>query len=224
MVYTQILELQLSTNINPNKQNDLYRSVILHLLREKKMKMQDALDQLLPHDQQWLVNTIIQTAQENLYVTCHISNENWSQKYWQQYGDLLEHLPAWYHKDTDVSYHGQLLSILRTIVHRYSSMQLTAQQLEYIQRLTIRLHEKQLSQKDISEITHTLENNSIQTLLDLSPVVDELFDSYTTQLGQGFDPDKTLQEIQYAFVEAAPLTDEDADDVRYQYLMEKHGV
>ena len=38
-----------------------------------------------------------------------------------------------------------------------------------------------------------------------------------------FDFDATLSDIQNAFVKAGPLTDQDRDDARYAYLMEKHG-
>lgn len=184
MSVTKTFEFQLATDIDPNEQEQLHRSVTLHLLTEKKMKMVDALARLSPDDQQWLVNAILKMAQENLYVACHIADEKWVAMYWHRYGEALGHLFAWYHQSRDVSCHGQLLSILRTITRRYSPKQLTAEQLEYIQRLTMRLHDKHVSQEAISEITHKLEGEGIHTLMDLSPIADQLFTSYVAELGR----------------------------------------
>ena len=39
-----------------------------------------------------------------------------------------------------------------------------------------------------------------------------------------FDFDATLHELQHAFAKVAPLSDQMVDDVRYAYLMEKHGA
>ena len=38
-----------------------------------------------------------------------------------------------------------------------------------------------------------------------------------------FDFDTTLSDIQNAFAKVGPLTEQDCDDARYAYLMEKHG-
>ncbi|MEM7531662.1 MAG: hypothetical protein AAF639_05785 [Chloroflexota bacterium] len=184
MLSAQLAELQLPSELESQQENDFQRSVIYHLLVDKKIKVRDALPLLSTNDQQWLVSTILHTAQETLFVACHISDESWSQTYWQRYRDLLGHLFVWFHQDVDVSYHGQLLSILRTITRRYQPMQLTATQIEYIQRLTMRLHEKHLSQDDITEITYTLENDGLHTLMDLAPIADELFASYVAELGR----------------------------------------
>ena len=87
-------------------------------------------------------------------------------------------------KRRDVSNHGQLLSILRTIVRRYTLHQLSKGQMEYIQRLTIRLHEETVKQEEIFEITHKLEDEGLHTLLDLSPIADQLVASYIAELGR----------------------------------------
>ncbi|MEM7534621.1 MAG: hypothetical protein AAF639_20750 [Chloroflexota bacterium] len=184
MSFTQTVEFQLPTEIDSNQQDELHRSFLLHLVTEKKMKMRDALKQLSIDDQQWLAYTILQTAQENLYVACHISDEAWAQKYWQRYGDLLGHLFARFYKSRDVSNHGQLLSILRTIVRRYNLIDLTPEQIEITQRLTLRLHEQHLQREDILAVTRMLEANGLHTLLDLSPIADQLVASYIAELGR----------------------------------------
>jgi hypothetical protein len=37
------------------------------------------------------------------------------------------------------------------------------------------------------------------------------------------DFDETLQELHHAFTKVGPLSDQERDDVRYAYLLEKHG-
>ena len=182
MIATQTVELKLPEKIYTNQQVNLQRSVIQHLLMEEEITMSDALALLTMDDQQWLVNSILNMAQENLFVASQISDQAWSEKYWKRYNDLLGYLFAWFHKESDFSYHGQLLAILRTITRRYTPQKLTSVQIELLQRLTLRLSEKRLSQKDILAITHAVEESGLHTLLNLSPVADKLFVSYADEL------------------------------------------
>lgn len=39
-----------------------------------------------------------------------------------------------------------------------------------------------------------------------------------------FDFEATLSELQRAFATIAPVSDQDRDDARYAYLLEKHGA
>jgi len=184
MIPTKTIELELPTKIDVEPRERLQRSMLQHLLMEKEITMSDALTLLSAEDQKWLVNNVLQTAQENLFIACHISDEIWSQKCWQRYSNLLGHLFAWFHREDDLSYHGQLLAMLRTLTRRYSPLEFTSEQIELIQRLTLRLHEDELNQDDILTGIDSLEKNGLSTLLDLSPVADQLFESYVGELGR----------------------------------------
>lgn len=184
MIPTKMIELELPTKIDLEPRERLQRSMLQHLLMEKEITMLDALTLLSEDDQRWLVNNVLQTAQENLFIACHISDEIWSKKCWQRYSNQLGHLFAWFHREADLSYHGQLLAMLRTLTRRYSPLQFTAEQIELIQRLTLRLHEDKLNQDDILTGMCNLEESGLSTLLDLSPVADQLFVSYVDELGR----------------------------------------
>lgn len=52
--------------------------------------------------------------------------------------------------------------------------------------------------------------------------LDDLSDEQLNELIHQFDFEMTLKEIQFAFAEIVPLTDQSFDDIRYEYLIEKH--
>lgn len=182
MIATKTVELELPIKANTNQQNHLQRSAIRQLVMDKEITMADALPLLSVDDQHWLVNGILQTAQENLFVACHISDELWAREYWKRYNIALGHLFSWFHKDSDLSYHGQVLAMLRALIRRYSPQELAHEQIELIQRLTLRLHEKELGENDVLASMIRIEESGLSTLLDLSPVADQLFASYVDEL------------------------------------------
>ena len=188
MLSTKTIQLQLPIDLHTDRDEQFQRSLIQNLLMEKRITMANAMESLSHDDLQWLVTAILQTAQENLFIACHIDDETWSVKYWQRYSSLLGHLFIWYHREGDgghtPNYHGQLLSILRTIVRRCAPQDLNSDQVELIQRFTLRLQDQELHREDIFSITQTLQEHGLDTLLDLSPIADKLFVSYVEELGR----------------------------------------
>ncbi|MFQ5854305.1 MAG: hypothetical protein ACE5LU_01480 [Anaerolineae bacterium] len=174
------MQLKLPARSLANQREQLQRSLVYHLLRDGRVTMPEALGLFSPEDQAWLVETLLQDVEESLFLTSQISDVTWRQRFWQQYNDLLGHLFHWH--DHWSEHHGELLAILRTVARRYSQQDLTPEQFEVMQALTRRLREKQLYREDIFSATCALRDVGLDTLLDLSPVADQLFASYLAEL------------------------------------------
>lgn len=174
------VELKLPARSLANQREQLQRSLVYHLLRDGRVTMPEVLDLLSPKDQAWLVETLLRDAEESLFLASQVADVAWRQRFWQQYGKLLGHLFHWHDRWSE--YHGELLAILRTLMRRYSRQDLTPEQFEIMQALTRRLREKQLYREDIFSATCALRDVGLDTLLDLSPVADQLFASYLAEL------------------------------------------
>jgi len=176
------IELKLPTRSLTDQRERLQRSLVYHLLRDGQLTMPEALAPLSPEDQTWLIETLLRDVEESLFLTSQVSDADWRQRFWQQYNDLLGHLFHWH--DHWSAYHSELLAILRMVARRYPRQDLRLEQIETMQALTRRLSEKQLYREDIFSATCALRDVGLDTLLDLSPVADQLFASYLSELGR----------------------------------------
>jgi hypothetical protein len=176
------LELKIPVRTSSVQPAQMQRTVVRHLLHDGQVTMPDALAMLSTEDQAWLIKALLQDAQESLFLAGHITEPAWQQRFWQQYNARLGNLLYW-HEHWSTS-HNHLLAILRTVVRRYTLEVLTPEQIELLQRLTLRLQEKLLSREDIFAVMQALQDVGLNTLFDLSPIADSLFQSYVAELGR----------------------------------------
>lgn len=179
---TTTLTLELPTHALSNQRDPLQRSMIRHLLYEERITMPEALALLSPEDQAWLVDTIIRDAQDNLVIAARLTDPVLQERYWQQYNNLLGHLFHWHEHWTP--YHSELLTVLRTVIRRYPVQDLTPERTKLMGELTARLYTDRLYREDVFAAEQALHDVGWDTVLDLSPIADTLFQSYLEDLGR----------------------------------------
>ena len=176
------LELKIPAHSPLAQPAQMQRAFVRHLLLEGQTTMPDALSMLSTDDQAWLVEKLISDAEKALSLAAQVTDPSLREFYWQQYHTLLGYLFRWHeHWST---YHSQLLSVLRTAVRRYPVQELTAERAKIMRRLTLRLHEDRLYREDVFSAEHILRDVGWNTLLDLAPIADQLFQSYAEELGR----------------------------------------
>jgi len=164
------------------EQKQLQRSMIYHLLTERQITTAEARELLTADERLWLRNVLLKEAEENLFLTTQVIDPQWRQQFWEQYNFRLGCLLEWHEEWS--TYHNDLLSILRTVVRRHPLHTLSSVQLESLQSLTHRLHEKQLYREDIFAATHALNELGLDTLLDFGPIAQQLIASYDAALSR----------------------------------------
>ncbi|MCB0063057.1 MAG: hypothetical protein KDE19_13120 [Caldilineaceae bacterium] len=179
---TTTVELELPTHVLSNQRESLQRSMIRHLLKEKRITMQEALALLAPADQTWLIETTIQEAQESLSFATQLTETAWRERYWQQYHELLGNLFQWHEQWSP--YHTEILAVLRMVVQGHSAHELTLQHSKVMQMITARLLAEQLYREDVFAAEQALRDVGWETVPDLQPIADQLAPSYFEELGR----------------------------------------
>lgn len=179
---TMTVELKLPAHALSDQREPLQRSMIRHLLHEARITMPEALTLLAATDQAWLVETTIQDAQEALLLASQLTEPTRRERYWQQYNNLLGYLFHWHeHWST---YHTEILTVLRTILRRYSVRELTPKRAKVLQMLTARLHADRLYREDVFAAEHALQDVGWDPVSALAPIADQLIPSYLQELGR----------------------------------------
>lgn len=182
MSLTMTVELKLPVHALANQREPLQRTMIRHLLHDRRITMPEALALLSPNDQQWLVESILREAQDDLALATQLTEPTLRERYWQQYDYWLGCLFHWHeHWST---YHTELLTILRMAVRRYPVHDLTHQRARTMQMLMIRLQADQLYQGDVFAAEQALQDVGWNTVVDLAPIADQLLPGYREELGR----------------------------------------
>lgn len=179
---TLTVELELPAHALSDQRTPLHRSMIRHLLHEERITMPEALALLAPADQVWLVETTLQDAQEALLLASQLTEPAWRERYWRQYNNLLGYLFHWHeHWST---YHTEILTVLRTVLRRYSVRELTPKRAKVLQMLTARLYADRLYREDVFAAEQALQDVGWDTVSALAPIADQLLPSYLQELGR----------------------------------------
>lgn len=139
-----------------------------YLLLNDEIAMSDALALLSVSDQSWLVETLLQDAQEALALADTVNDPARRTRFWSQYQALLGHLFAWHEHWSE--FHNELLALLETVARRYSPQNLTPERTKLLLHLLHRLHETHLYREDVFSARCSLRALGLETALDLSPV------------------------------------------------------
>lgn len=176
------IELALPYNLSTQKTNHLQRTMLHYLLRNGEITMPDALSLLPAPDQRWLVETLMQDAQEALILAETVSDPTRRERFWTQYYNLLDNLFYWHEAWSE--FHNELLVLLHTVARRYAPSDLTPERTKLLLRLLQRLQELSLYREDLFAAKRALHELGLETTLDLSPVADQLFASYLSELNR----------------------------------------
>lgn len=182
MLATATIELKVPQRTEQVGQEQLQQSMVHHLLTKRQITSAEARELLTIDEHEWLLNTLLKEAQENLFLTRQVVDPEWRQRFWEQYNFRLGCLLEW-HEDWS-TYHNDLLSILRTVVRRNEPQNLSSEQLDLLQTLTQRLRDKQLYREDIFAATNSLSELDLETLLDFGPIATQLVASYDAELNR----------------------------------------
>ena len=79
------VELKLPVHALANQREPLQRTMIRHLLHDQRITMPEALALLTLNDQQWLVDSILREAQDDLALAAQLTELALRERYWQQY-------------------------------------------------------------------------------------------------------------------------------------------
>ncbi len=182
MSLTMTVELKLPVHALANQREPLQRTMIRHLLHDQRITMPEALALLTLNDQQWLVDSILREAQDDLALAAQLTELALRERYWQQYNHWLGCLLHWHeHWST---YHTELLTVLRMALRRYSVYDLTPQRAKVMQMLTARLLADHLYQADVFAAEQALQAVGWNTVVDLAPIADQLLPTYLEELGR----------------------------------------
>lgn len=180
------IELELPGSLAGKEPQQLQRTMIhyllLNLLLNNEITMPDALALLPVADQSWLVETLLQDAQEALFLADTVTDPVRRTRFWSQYHELLGHLFYWHEHWSE--FHNELLTLLQTVVQRYAPQNLTPERTKLLLHLMQRLHETHLYREDVFSAKRALHDLGLETRLDLGPVADQLFASYLRELNR----------------------------------------
>ena len=176
------IELELPGSLSTKEPTQLQRTMIYHLLLADEITMPDAFNLLTPVDQRWLVDTLRRDAQEALVLADTVNEPTRRERFWAQCHTLLGHLFYWHEHWSE--FHNELLALLQTVTRRYSPQNLTPERTKLLVHLIQRLDETHLYREDLFSAKRALRALGLETTLDLSPVAEELFSSYLSELNR----------------------------------------
>ena len=179
---TYKIELELPGNLATKEPNQLQRTMIHHLLLNDEIVMADALALLSQDDLRWLIESLLQDAQDALFLADTVTDPIRRQQFWIRYKDCLELLFGWHEQWS--RYHNHLLSLLHTTARRYSPEELKPERTKLLLRLTQQLSEETVYQEDVFAAKRGLSEVGLDTTLDLAPVAEQLFASYVEELSR----------------------------------------
>jgi hypothetical protein len=176
------IELELPASLSAKEPQQLQRTMIRYLLLNDEITMPDALGLLSVVDQRWLVERLVQDAQEALFLADTVADPDRRARFWSQYQDLLGRLFYWHEHWSE--FHNELLALLQTVARRYAPQNLTPERTKLLLHLLQRLRETHLYQEDVFSAKRALHTLGLETRLDLSPVAEPLFASYLSELNR----------------------------------------
>lgn len=182
MQSTLRIELELPGNLSTKEPKQLQRTMIRHLLLTDEITMADALALLTSPDQNWLVDALLQDAQEALFLANAVNDLTRQARFWTQYNELLGYLFFWHEHWSE--FHNELLALLQTVARRYTPQDLTPERTKFLLQLMQRLQETHLHREDIFAVKRALRDLGLETTLELGPVANQLFPSYVAELNR----------------------------------------
>ncbi|MFN8486194.1 MAG: hypothetical protein U0350_01300 [Caldilineaceae bacterium] len=182
MQSTLRIELELPGSLSSKEPKQLQRTMIRHLLLTNEITMVDALALLTSADQNWLVEALLQDAQEALFLADAVNDLTHRTRFWTQYNELLGYLFSWHEYWSE--FHNELLALLQTVARRYTPQDLTPERTKFLLQLMQRLQETYLYREDIFAAKRALRELGLQTTLELSSVANQLFPSYLAELNR----------------------------------------
>lgn len=179
---TQRIELELPGRLSSKEPTQLQRTLLHHLLLTGEITMAEAIESLAVADQAWLVQTLLQDAQEALLMADTVTEPLRRTRFWTQFHEVLGYLFYWHEHWSE--FHNELLALLQTVARRYPPQAITSPQITLLLHLLQRLHETHLVREDVFAAKRALYDQGLETVLDLTPVANQLFTSYLHELNR----------------------------------------